>query len=143
MIIRDDHIRSTGIEVWSLKHLQYQVEKYERIKYSKRREDESKNSEKSSKYKPDHSHNKWYNGEGNTRTFYDTEIVSLDAHAELIGSYPIIEIESSLIDLFFDFSECGFFDVCFLEGGFWEGFDAHNISKIRGKCPKTEGLSRE
>ena len=113
MVIGNDNISPSRIEIRSPDHLEYKIEKDKSVKNSEGEEDQSKNSDKSSDSKSNKSHNKGNNCKRDARRFYDRKIVGLNTHAKLIRTYPIIEIKSSFIDLLFDFIEGSLFGVFF------------------------------
>lgn len=101
MIIGDDHIRRSGIEVCSFQKYDEESEKDEYIengKNSKYSNDRSENPTSRS----DETSNDGDDCEGNTGSLHDPEVVSFSGHPEFIRRYPFVEVESTFIDGFLD-----------------------------------------
>jgi hypothetical protein len=98
VIVRDDDISPSRVEIGLAYCFQCEYEKCRYIEHEKYSEHCYEGSCDAS-HKSEESDNNRNDGEWRAGSPYDREVVCLDAHAELIWSDPVIEVESSFIDL--------------------------------------------
>ncbi len=101
VIICDDDIRWSSIEIRSSEKYEKKSYKYECIEHTENSE-YRKNRSKDSSRKPNQSSDDCDDSKRDTHTLHDPKIVTFSGHPELFRRDPLIEIESPLIYLWLD-----------------------------------------